>query len=563
MLFPLIISVQQVFAEITPRGTPIPFDPRPADVSGFTNYYNEKWGFALDVPNEWIIDDESILLDEGWEQIVFLTPDPDYWSTYIAIDYNFDNYAYQGLYGNNALRELENNVKDWCNLVNFNDDGFTCSNFETVQTEVVDDTYIISYTFTEREIDGTVFEKIAALGVYLLSDSEYISIDVEINYDNFELHSQQVGYMLTSIDYSTFASTTSPIPTYPQNNELYGNLNTANYYNDEFGFSIDYPSGWYIDDELIQDGDWFGIVAFSSEYDTLETQWFDVSIQYDDYDYRGISDSQYMSQLIDDLDYGCTLFSIDVDGYTCSNFEVSDVLTGRFTDYVGNKWYGVYYTYTENFPEGSYDIALAHLELPVSNDTWILNFYFDLDTYDDYLGNVSAVDLVDEIGSSFNIERNVITQATPAPIQKDELTCGPGTAPKDGQCVRIEMDSGGCLIATATYGSELAPQVQMLREIRDNSLLQTESGTSFMNSFNDFYYPFSPIIADYERENPVFKEMVKIAITPMITSLSILNYVDMDSEAEVLGYGISLIILNIGMYVGIPAAVIVGIRKKF
>jgi len=71
------------------------------------------------------------------------------------------------------------------------------------------------------------------------------------------------------------------------------------------------------------------------------------------------------------------------------------------------------------------------------------------------------------------------------------------------------------------------------------------------------------IIADYERENPVFKEMVKIAITPMITSLSILNYVDMDSEIEVLGYGISLILLNIGMYVGIPAVVIVGIRKKF
>ena len=121
---------------------------------------------------------------------------------------------------------------------------------------------------------------------------------------------------------------------------------------------------------------------------------------------------------------------------------------------------------------------------------------------------------------------------------------------------------GGCLIATATYGSELAPQVQQLRELRDNQLLQTESGTSFMESFNDFYYSFSPIIADYERENPVFKEMVKIAITPMISSLSILNYVDMDSESEVLGYGISLIILNGMMYVGIPAIVIVGIRKR-
>ena len=127
----------------------------------------------------------------------------------------------------------------------------------------------------------------------------------------------------------------------------------------------------------------------------------------------------------------------------------------------------------------------------------------------------------------------------------------------------VSENGGGCLIATATFGSELAPQVQQLRELRDNKLLQTESGTLFMNTFNDFYYSFSPIIADYERENPYFKEAVKLAITPMISSLSILNYVSMDSEAEVLVYGISLILLNVGMYVGVPVAVVVGIRKNF
>jgi hypothetical protein len=132
----------------------------------------------------------------------------------------------------------------------------------------------------------------------------------------------------------------------------------------------------------------------------------------------------------------------------------------------------------------------------------------------------------------------------------------PVELPDDGS-----ENGGGCLIATATYGSELAPQVQQLRELRDNKLLQSESGSAFMASFNDFYYSFSPAIADYERENPYFKEAVKLTITPMISSFSILNHVDMETDAEVLGYGISLILLNIGMYVGVPVIGVIAIRR--
>ena len=121
-------------------------------------------------------------------------------------------------------------------------------------------------------------------------------------------------------------------------------------------------------------------------------------------------------------------------------------------------------------------------------------------------------------------------------------------------------EGGGCLIATATYGSELAPQVQQLRELRDNQLLNTESGTAFMSGFNEFYYSFSPIIADYQRENPYFKEAVKLAITPMISTLSLME--NAESESEVLGLGLSVIVLNLGMYLGAPAIVIIGIKKR-
>ncbi len=178
----------------------------------------------------------------------------------------------------------------------------------------------------------------------------------------------------------------------------------------------------------------------------------------------------------------------------------------------------------------------------------------------------------DQIREMYHVVDGVCRFATLVAVEQtvdeSEIICGTGTIEKNGQCVpdypdtKPSSNGGGCLIATATFGSELSPQVQQLREIRDNSLLSTESGTNFMKSFNDVYYSFSPIIADLERENLVFREAVKIAITPMISSLSILNYVDMNSEESVLGYGVGIILINLGMYFVAPMLIIHRICKK-
>jgi hypothetical protein len=165
-------------------------------------------------------------------------------------------------------------------------------------------------------------------------------------------------------------------------------------------------------------------------------------------------------------------------------------------------------------------------------------------------GSVKIPVTVNEAGDYFALIEIEGILFQPIPLETVSFKFVAEARPSDGS------QNGGCLIATATYGSELAPQVQLLREIRDNTVLPTASGTVFMSAFNQFYYTFSPTIADWERQSPVFKDAVKLAITPMITTLLVLNYVDIDSEKELVGYGIGVILLNFGMYFAVPALIL-------
>ncbi|WP_268541563.1 CFI-box-CTERM domain-containing protein [Candidatus Nitrosotenuis cloacae] len=132
----------------------------------------------------------------------------------------------------------------------------------------------------------------------------------------------------------------------------------------------------------------------------------------------------------------------------------------------------------------------------------------------------------------------------------------------EGERENVAEKGGGCLIATAAYGTEMSSQVQLLREVRDNVVFGTSSGATFMSGFNSFYYSFSPTVADWERQSPAFKDMVRITLTPMLSSLAILNHVGIDSESEMLGYGIGIIVLNAAMYFVLPAIIINKIRTS-
>ena len=198
------------------------------------------------------------------------------------------------------------------------------------------------------------------------------------------------------------------------------------------------------------------------------------------------------------------------------------------------------------FPEPEPPKKLAPFVDPKQDPQYYIDRYNNEPTYKDWF---------DE-----NFPDQTIYEAVGAEPPKTGI-CGTGTKFVRGVCVVVNQGGGGCLIATAAYGSEMAHQVQFLREIRDNTVLATDSGNAFMGTFNSIYYSFSPTIADWERQSPIFKNIVQTTITPLLTTLSLLNAVEIDSEEEMLGYGIGIIMLNLGIYFAAPAFAVIKVRK--
>lgn len=79
----------------------------------------------------------------------------------------------------------------------------------------------------------------------------------------------------------------------------------------------------------------------------------------------------------------------------------------------------------------------------------------------------------------------------------------------------------GCLIATATFNSPLAPQVQQLRDFREHTIYSTKSGTQFMTAFNAWYYSFSPAVAGFINDHPVTKAPMQVILWPLLVILTL------------------------------------------
>jgi len=132
----------------------------------------------------------------------------------------------------------------------------------------------------------------------------------------------------------------------------------------------------------------------------------------------------------------------------------------------------------------------------------------------------------------------------------------------------VYRETFGCLIATATYGSEFSPEVSFLRSFRDKKVMATFAGKNFMEVFNAWYYSFSPKIAEAIDLNPKLKEAFKFILYPLLLILhltqifySILSF---NSELAIVASGVlasSLIGLAYLTPLAFPLSLIIVKRK--
>jgi hypothetical protein len=193
-------------------------------------------------------------------------------------------------------------------------------------------------------------------------------------------------------------------------------------------------------------------------------------------------------------------------------------------------------------------IALSTLTITTSLTATTGNYLLQVTGFSGLL--VHTANMTVQVTSSSTTVTSVSGTSTSGTSTSGTSTSGTGTS----------VGAPVCLIATATYGSQFAPEVRLLRNFRDNSIMETKSGTNFMIVFNAWYYSFSPYVAAYLNTHSVERTVMKGVLYPLVGILyltsDVFSATSSYPEFAALISGLLASSLIGAFYFGIPLAVL-------
>ncbi len=227
------------------------------------------------------------------------------------------------------------------------------------------------------------------------------------------------------------------------------------YYNNEYSFSVQYPDNWRVTEgTMVADGFVVGI-SDGVEEGSVYSIWESDTMIYVLTDMgEKLSNQEEKSWWAEESKKYCNESNYNNADYRCGSFKIISQVSGKSLN--GYPTITTKYSETRQYSDANVGITpmmVVDKLIYVGDSIWIISTSTDTSKFSEY------EDMIYATTNSFRY---------------------PASPP-----IENSSSGGGCLIATATYGSEMSHEVQQLRELRDNQLLNTESGKQFMGMFND------------------------------------------------------------------------------
>jgi hypothetical protein len=123
---------------------------------------------------------------------------------------------------------------------------------------------------------------------------------------------------------------------------------------------------------------------------------------------------------------------------------------------------------------------------------------------------------------------------------------------------------GQCIIATAAYGSPMAPEVVYMRFVRDSLIGSTPTGKEFRDAAMWFYYLWSPYVANWISTSDSLRALFRILLIPLDLIISatatIFNGLGKSDLAAVTAFDFALI-MSLAVYVALPIRLVREARR--
>ncbi len=209
----------------TPKPTPppptLPTPPKTPTIPGsllgdYKVFESKRFGFTIEYPSDWLVDDEVISYDEG-ESIVAFSLDNS-WTTWIYVNYELISPNMIGLTGNSYLNQIEKDLVEWCSTANYEEDGLTCDYYSPISTKKISvngiDAYQIDYTFQKHLPEGFLIDTFTRQVEIPVGNYNW-QIITESKKSRFNDYENEFVHAINSFQTSKIVKPTIPEPSVP------------------------------------------------------------------------------------------------------------------------------------------------------------------------------------------------------------------------------------------------------------------------------------------------------------------------------------------------------------